>query len=69
MMKELKELQVELMVSVWPTVENASENYPEMLERGLLIRHDRGMRVAMQCDGDITHFVSLSPHGTLLHDP
>jgi alpha-D-xyloside xylohydrolase len=59
MMKELEELQVELMVSVWPTVENASENYPEMLERGLLIRHDRGMRVAMQCDGDITHFVSL----------
>ncbi|KAJ5278624.1 hypothetical protein N7478_003996 [Penicillium angulare] len=56
MIKELKELKVELMVSVWPTVENASENYPEMLERGLLIRHDRGLRVAMQCDGDITHF-------------
>jgi alpha-D-xyloside xylohydrolase len=61
MIKELKELKVELMVSIWPTVENASENFPEMLERGLLIRHDRGMRVAMQCDGDITHFDATNP--------
>lgn len=61
MIKELKELKVELMVSIWPTVENASENFPEMLERGLLIRHDRGLRVAMQCDGDITHFDATNP--------
>ncbi|KAJ5403678.1 Glycoside hydrolase family 31 [Penicillium cosmopolitanum] len=61
MIQELKELKVELMVSVWPTVENKSENYPEMLERGLLIRHDRGLRVAMQCDGDITHFDATNP--------
>jgi alpha-D-xyloside xylohydrolase len=26
-----------------------------MLEKGLLIRHDRGVRVAMQCGGDSTH--------------
>lgn len=43
MIRELRELKVELMVSIWPTVETASENYPEMLERGLLVRHDRGM--------------------------
>ncbi|KXG54538.1 Aldolase-type TIM barrel [Penicillium griseofulvum] len=61
MVKELKELKVELMVSIWPTVENASENFPEMLEQGLLIRHDRGLRVAMQCDGDITHFDATNP--------
>lgn len=61
MVKELKDLKVELMVSIWPTVENSSENYPEMLERGLLIRHDRGLRVAMQCDGDITHFDATNP--------
>ncbi|KAJ5636832.1 uncharacterized protein N7484_010145 [Penicillium longicatenatum] len=61
MIKELKELKVELMVSIWPTVENASENYSEMLERGLLIRHDRGLRVAMQCDGDITYFDATNP--------
>ncbi|PYH90064.1 hypothetical protein BO71DRAFT_90780 [Aspergillus ellipticus CBS 707.79] len=61
MIKELQEMNVELMVSIWPTVETASENFPEMLERGLLIRHDRGMRVAMQCDGDITHFDATNP--------
>ncbi|OQE19117.1 hypothetical protein PENSTE_c016G07390 [Penicillium steckii] len=61
MVKELKDLKIELMVSIWPTVENSSENYPEMLERGLLIRHDRGLRVAMQCDGDITHFDATNP--------
>jgi alpha-D-xyloside xylohydrolase len=61
MVKELKEMKVELMVSIWPTVENQSENYPEMLERGLLIRHDRGLRVAMQCDGDVTHFDATNP--------
>ena len=61
MMKELKDMNVELMVSIWPTVENKSENFPEMLERGLLIRHDRGVRVAMQCDGDTTHFDATNP--------
>ena len=61
MVKELKGMNVELMVSIWPTVETASENWDEMLERGLLIRHDRGVRVAMQCDGDITHFDATNP--------
>ncbi|TKA67488.1 hypothetical protein B0A55_08597 [Friedmanniomyces simplex] len=61
MVKELKEMNVELMVSIWPTVEPASENWDEMLERGLLIRHDRGVRVAMQCDGDTTHFDPTNP--------
>ncbi|KAK5129743.1 hypothetical protein LTR08_002919 [Meristemomyces frigidus] len=61
MVKELKEMKVELMVSIWPTVEPASENWDEMVEKGLLIRHDRGVRVAMQCDGDITHFDATNP--------
>ncbi|PYH50029.1 putative glycosyl hydrolase [Aspergillus saccharolyticus JOP 1030-1] len=61
MIKELKDMNVEVMVSIWPTVETASENYPEMLEHGLLIRHDRGLRVAMQCDADITHFDATNP--------
>ncbi len=42
MADELKEMGTELMVSVWPTIEFGSENYREMLERGLLIRNDRG---------------------------
>lgn len=61
MVDELKSYGVELMVSIWPTVEQASENYSEMLEKGLLIRSDRGVRVAMQCDGDVTHFDATNP--------
>ena len=61
MVKELKEMDVELMVSIWPTVEEKSENWDEMLEKGLLIRHDRGPRIAMQCDGDVTHFDATNP--------
>lgn len=61
MVKELKDMSVELMVSIWPTVETKSENWEEMLEKGLLIRHDRGLRIAMQCDGDVTHFDATNP--------
>ena len=61
MVKELKEMNVELMVSIWPTVEDKSENWDEMLEKGLLIRHDRGPRIAMQCDGYVTHFDATNP--------
>ncbi|KAJ0421871.1 glycosyl hydrolases family 31-domain-containing protein [Aspergillus carlsbadensis] len=61
MVEELQSLEIELMVSIWPTVEAASSNYPTMLENGLLIRHDRGLRIAMQCDGDVTHFDATNP--------
>lgn len=61
MVKELTELGVELMVSIWPTVAPTSSNWNEMLERGLLIRHDRGVRVAMQVGGDSTNFDATNP--------
>ena len=62
MVKELKEMNVELMVSIWPTVESKSENWDEMIEKGLLIRHDRGIRVAMGGDiTDVTHFDATNP--------
>jgi alpha-D-xyloside xylohydrolase len=61
MVKELTDLGVELMVSIWPTVAPTSPNWDEMLERGLLIRHDRGVRVAMQVGGDSTNFDATNP--------
>lgn len=42
MVKELKEMGIELMVSIWPTVEEESENYKEMKEEGFLIRSEHG---------------------------
>lgn len=47
MVDELKEMGIELMVSIWPTVEESSENYREMVEKGYLIRADRGNRMML----------------------
>ncbi len=43
MVRELDELGVKVMVSVWPTVNPISEHAPEMLQRGLLVRSERGL--------------------------
>ena len=42
MVKELKELGIETVVSVWPTIDERSENYGEMAENGYLVQTDRG---------------------------
>ena len=42
MVRELREMGIETVVSVWPTVDERSENYAEMAERGYLVRTDRG---------------------------
>ena len=42
MVAELRDLGVELMVSIWPTVSPLSENYGEFFERGLLVGADQG---------------------------
>ncbi|KAJ4288478.1 hypothetical protein N0V90_011714 [Kalmusia sp. IMI 367209] len=61
MIKELQELNIELMVSIWPTVDRRSENYEEMLEKGLLIRTERGVRIAMTFQGQTVHFDPTNP--------
>jgi alpha-D-xyloside xylohydrolase len=43
MVAELRELGVELMVSIWPTVSPLSENYGEFYQRGLLVGADQGV--------------------------
>jgi alpha-D-xyloside xylohydrolase len=47
MVRELEELGVKLMVSIWPTVNALSPNFREMQQRGLLIRTERGIPVLM----------------------
>ncbi len=56
MIAELKSLGVEVMVSIWPTVDRASENFDEMLAKGFLIRQDRGWRLSMEGPGNCIHF-------------
>ncbi len=45
MVRELDEMGVKLMVSVWPTVDGESENYEEMRELGYLSRSEYGKRL------------------------
>jgi alpha-D-xyloside xylohydrolase len=61
MVQELREMKIELMISVWPTVDKRSENYREMVEKGYLIRTDRGVRTAMDFQGDTVHFDATHP--------
>ena len=61
MMAELKSLNIELMVSIWPTVDYQSENFEEMRQKGLLIRQDRGIRVSMTFQGNTVHFDATNP--------
>lgn len=61
MAKELKEMGTELMVSVWPTIEFKSENYQEMLEKGLLIRNDRGPRNHTEFVHPATYYDTTNP--------
>lgn len=61
MVKELETLGIELMVSIWPTVDDRSENYGEMVERGLLVRTERGVRIAMTFQGNTVHFDPTNP--------
>lgn len=61
MVKELKEMGIELMVSIWPTVDKTCENYEEMLEKGYLIRTERGFRVGLDFQGATIHYDATNP--------
>lgn len=61
MIRELKDMGVELMVSIWSTVDRESENYAEMLEKGYLIRTERGFRVGLNFEGATIHYDATNP--------
>lgn len=45
MVRELAEMGVQLMVSIWPSVNALSENFEALQARGLLLRTERGIPV------------------------
>lgn len=61
MVKELKSMGIETMVSIWPTVDMTSDNYEEMLAKGYLTRTDRGIRPNMQFVGDTVFYDATNP--------
>ncbi len=52
MVQELQSMNVELMVSIWPTVDKRSHNYESFKEMGHLIRTERGARTQFDFLGD-----------------
>ena len=58
MVRELEDMGVKLMVSVWPTVEPGSENFEEMEKQGLLVRAERGKNVSVR---DTLFFDATNP--------
>ena len=61
MTNELREMGIELMVSIWPTVDKTCENYEEMLEHGYLVRTERGFRVGLDFEGATVHLDVTNP--------
>ena len=59
MVRELKSMGMECMVSVWPTVDWSCANFGQMRDHGLLLRNERGMSLqngaAVESFYDATH--------------
>ena len=61
MVKELKEMGIETVVSVWPTIDERSENYGKMKEMGYLVEPDRGMEQHMTWMGNTVFYDATHP--------
>ena len=61
MIAELKEMGIELMVSIWPTVDYRSENFEEMQAKGLLVRVESGIPISMDFQGNTLHYDPTNP--------
>ena len=61
MVDELHAMGIKVMVSVWPSVDRRSENFGEMLERGLLMRTERGAMQTYDYQGDCVQIDPMNP--------
>ncbi len=61
MVKELKEMGIETVVSVWPTIDERSENFGTMSEMGYLVDADRGNQDHMTWMGNTVFYDATHP--------
>ena len=61
MCDELHAMGTKVMVSVWPSVDRKSENFEEMLDRGYLIRTERGSIQTYDFQGDCLEIDVTNP--------
>ena len=59
--RQLREMGIEPMVSVWPAVDWRSENYEEMRQRGLLVRSRDSVDVQMVFHGNNVFIDATNP--------
>ncbi|MFN3171186.1 MAG: TIM-barrel domain-containing protein [Hyphomicrobiales bacterium] len=74
MVDELNSMDVELMVSIWPTVSASSEHYKKMTERGLIFTSERGSPVMIPFPdkdpfgaGFFTYYDAFNPDARAFH--
>ena len=61
MVKELKDMGIETVVSVWPTIDERSENFGPMAENGYLVDADRGCGYHMSWMGNTVFYDATNP--------
>lgn len=61
MVDELHSMGIKVIVSVWPSVDRKSENFWPMLEKGLLIRTERGAAQTYDYQGDCVEIDVFNP--------
>ena len=61
MVEELREMGIELVVSIWPTVHKNSENYSFLAENNELIRMEHGMISYMEHDEQLSFIDPTNP--------
>ena len=61
MVKELKDLGIETVVSVWPTIDERSDNFGPMAENGYLVDADRGCGYHMSWMGNTVFYDATNP--------
>ena len=61
MIKELHDMGIETMVSIWPQVEWNSENFEEMKQQGLLVKQNSGIDVQMTFHGNNVFMDATNP--------
>ena len=61
MVDELHSMGIRVVVSVWPSVDRRSENFFPMLEKGLLIRTERGALQTYDYQGDCVEIDCFNP--------
>lgn len=61
MVRELKEMGIELMVSIWPYVDQKSENYKAMRDNGYLVHAERGLQICATWKGNTIPYDPTNP--------